>query len=140
MVALDVSRMTINRALRELTQEGLIKRVHGLGSFVAETPRHASLIELQEQAWPVPEEFHAQAYTCVFHGIGMCDEYPQVTARFRGPNRYDCVLEAGMVLCVESYIGAVGESDGVKLEQMVLITDTGTELLSAHPWDERFLD
>ena len=48
--ALDVSRMTINRALRELTQEGLIKRVHGLGSFVAETPRHASLIELQDIA------------------------------------------------------------------------------------------
>ena len=45
--ALAVSRMTINRALRELTQEGVIKRVHGLGSFVAEAPRHASLIELQ---------------------------------------------------------------------------------------------
>lgn len=99
-----------------------------------------TLTEFQELAWPVPEEFHAQAYTCVFHGIGMCDEYPQVTARFRGPNRYDCALEAGMVLCVESYIGAVGEADGVKLEQMVLITDTGTELLSTHPWDERFLD
>ncbi len=50
VAALDVSRMTINRALRELTQEGLIKRVHGLGSFVAETPRHASLIELQDIA------------------------------------------------------------------------------------------
>ena len=50
VVALNVSRMTINRALRELTQEGLIKRVHGLGSFVAETPKHASLIELQDIA------------------------------------------------------------------------------------------
>ena len=48
VAALGVSRMTINRALRELTQEGLIRRVHGLGSFVAETPRHASLIELQD--------------------------------------------------------------------------------------------
>lgn len=50
VAALDVSRMTINRALRELTHEGLIRRVHGLGSFVAETPRHASLIELQDIA------------------------------------------------------------------------------------------
>jgi len=50
VVALEVSRMTINRALRELTQQGLINRVHGLGSFVAETPRHASLIELQDIA------------------------------------------------------------------------------------------
>ncbi len=55
VAALDVSRMTINRALRELTQEGLVKRVHGLGSFVAEAPRHASLIELQDIALEIEE-------------------------------------------------------------------------------------
>ena len=55
VAALDVSRMTINRALRELTQEGLVKRVHGLGSFVAETPRHASLIELQDIALEIEQ-------------------------------------------------------------------------------------
>jgi GntR family histidine utilization transcriptional repressor len=54
--ALEVSRMTINRALSELTQEGLIKRVHGLGSFVAERPRHASLIELQDIALEVTQD------------------------------------------------------------------------------------
>jgi len=48
--ALGVSRMTIHRALRELTQDGLINRVHGLGSFVADAPRHASLIELKDIA------------------------------------------------------------------------------------------
>ena len=53
--ALDVSRMTINRALRELTQQGLINRVHGLGSFVADLPRHASLIELQDIALEVAD-------------------------------------------------------------------------------------
>jgi GntR family histidine utilization transcriptional repressor len=47
--------MTINRALRELTQQGLINRVHGLGSFVAETPRHASLIELQDIALEIEQ-------------------------------------------------------------------------------------
>lgn len=55
VAALEVSRMTINRALRELTHEGLIKRVHGLGSFVAETPRHASLIELQDIALEIEQ-------------------------------------------------------------------------------------
>ncbi len=55
--ALEVSRMTINRALRELTQEGLIKRVHGIGSFVAETPRHASLIELQDIALEIAQRW-----------------------------------------------------------------------------------
>jgi GntR family histidine utilization transcriptional repressor len=48
--ALGVSRMTIHRSLRELTHEGLINRVHGIGSFVADTPRHASLIELKDIA------------------------------------------------------------------------------------------
>jgi GntR family histidine utilization transcriptional repressor len=55
VAALEVSRMTINRALRELTQQGLINRVHGLGSFVAETPRHASLIELQDIALEIKQ-------------------------------------------------------------------------------------
>jgi len=55
VAALDVSRMTINRALRELTHEGLVRRVHGLGSFVAETPRHASLIELQDIALEIEQ-------------------------------------------------------------------------------------
>jgi len=45
-----VSRMTINRALRELTQEGLLYRVHGLGTFVSSAPRHASLIRLRDIA------------------------------------------------------------------------------------------
>jgi len=35
---------------RELTHDGLINRVHGLGSFVADAPRHASLIELKDIA------------------------------------------------------------------------------------------
>ncbi len=48
--ALKVSRMTVNRALRELTELGLVTRVHGLGSFVAEGPRHASLLELRDIA------------------------------------------------------------------------------------------
>ncbi|MDM3872433.1 histidine utilization repressor [Porticoccus sp. W117] len=53
---LGVSRMTINRALRELTQQGYLERVHGVGTFVAEPPRHASLIEIQD----IADEIRAQ--------------------------------------------------------------------------------
>ena len=38
---LGVSRMTAHRALRELTQHGLLTRVHGVGTFVAEPPQQA---------------------------------------------------------------------------------------------------
>ena len=53
---LGVSRMTTHRALRELTQHGLLTRVHGVGTFVAEPPRQASLIELRD----IAEEIAAQ--------------------------------------------------------------------------------
>ncbi|MEM7191239.1 MAG: M24 family metallopeptidase, partial [Pseudomonadota bacterium] len=99
-----------------------------------------TLNELQAEAFPVPEEFQAQAYTCVVHGVGMCDEYPRVNPRFRGPTPYDGILAEGMVLCVESYMGAVGERDGVKLEQQVLVTSDGCEMLSSYPLDQRLLD
>jgi Xaa-Pro aminopeptidase len=54
-------------------------------------------------------------------------------------NPYDCKLEAGMVMCIESYIGAVGERDGVKLEQQVLVTESGCELLITYPYEDELL-
>ena len=50
---------------------------------------------------------------------------------------YDGAFAPGMTICIESYVGAVGERDGVKLEQMMLITDTGAECLSTYPLDEK---
>lgn len=44
--AVGASRMTINRPLRELAAEGVLRRVHGLGTFVAEPARQAHLIQL----------------------------------------------------------------------------------------------
>lgn len=99
-----------------------------------------TLDEFQQRAFVQPEEFHQNAYTCVIHGVGMCDEYPRVNPIFRGANPYDGTLEAGMVICVESYVGAVGEHDGVKLEQQLLVTETGHELLSTYPLEEALLE
>ena len=99
-----------------------------------------SFREFQQQAYPVLEEFHANAYTCIFHGVGMCDEYPKVKPIFRGPCLYDGKLEAGMVICIESYMGAVGEYNGVKIEQQLLVTEDGYELLTHHPLEACLLD
>ena len=52
---------------------------------------------------------------------------------------YDGVVEPGMVLCGESYIGEEGGSQGVKLEQQVLITKTGIKVLSKLPFEEAML-
>ena len=53
--ALKVSRMTVNRALRELTQEGLVVRVQGTGTFVAEKRPMANLVELRNIADEIRE-------------------------------------------------------------------------------------
>ena len=45
-----------------------------------------------------------------------------------------------MVLCIESYVGAVGETDGVKLEEQVVVTEDGYEQLTTYPLDERLMD
>ena len=95
--------------------------------------------ELQQRAFPIAEEFQANAYPCIIHGVGMCDEYPHLHPAFRGPLPYNDTIAAGMVLCVESYIGAQNERDGVKLEQQVLVTDDGCELLTTFPYEESLL-
>ena len=99
-----------------------------------------TLLEMQRQAYPVPEECRQNAYPCIMHAVGMCDEYPQAKPLFREVNPYDCTLQAGMVVCIESYMGPLGERDGVKLEQQVLITDDGYELLTTFPYEESLLD
>jgi Xaa-Pro aminopeptidase len=52
---------------------------------------------------------------------------------------YDDVIRPGMTLCIESYIGEDGGEQGIKLEQQVLITETGPEVLSDFPFDEDLL-
>ena len=91
---------------------------------------------IQDNAFPVPEEFQNNAYPCIVHGVGMCDEYPHINPGFRGQLPYDEALQPGMVLCVESYMGAHGEVHGVKLEQQVAVTETGYDLMTTYPYEE----
>lgn len=82
-----------------------------------------------------PNEF--RHYSCLYHGVGLCDEYPCIyfPAAWEAYG-YDDVLEPGMVVCVESYVGRRSGGPGVKLEEQVLITETGHQLLSTYPIKE----
>ena len=44
-----------------------------------------------------------------------------------------------MVFCVESYIGSPASGQGVKLEDQLLITDTGIEIMNDYPSERRLL-
>jgi Xaa-Pro aminopeptidase len=52
---------------------------------------------------------------------------------------YDGVFQENMVICVESYIGAEGGAEGVKLEEQVLLTVDGPQVLSTFPFEEDLL-
>jgi Xaa-Pro dipeptidase len=93
--------------------------------------------ELSEGSFQLPSRYRANRYSVIAHGVGLCDEwpaiyYPEDAAR----SGYDGVLEQNMTICLESYVGEEGGSEGVKLEEQVLITATGAELLSTYPFEE----
>ena len=89
------------------------------------------------RSWPIPARFHHQNYGCVAHGVGLIDEWPGIAVDRDDPLLMDGVFAPGMTICVESYIGEVGGPDGIKMEQQVLITDTGHEILSQFPLEPK---
>ena len=97
-----------------------------------------SFDELRDRAWKIPERYDDQKYGSIAHGVGMIDEWPAIAYRGTGRAPQQGVVEPGMMLCVESYIGEVGGADGVKLEEQILVTATGIESLSAFPSTSSF--
>ncbi len=121
------------------------RRLYGFA--VEELEHNKSLIkpgvsyrEIAEHAWKIPDEFSPNRYSSIIHGVGLCDEAPAIKhARDFDEKGYDGVLAPGMTLCVESYIGAVGGCEGVKLEDQVLVTEDGYEQLSSYPLELEWL-
>lgn len=60
-----VSRMTVNRALRELTNEGKLYRIQGKGTYVAEKKVQSALLRIN----PIRDEILARGgkYSCQVH-------------------------------------------------------------------------
>ncbi len=56
-----VSRMTVNRALRELTAEGWLTRIQGAGSFVAEQKPQSALLEVRNIRTEIMARGHRHA-------------------------------------------------------------------------------
>ena len=95
-----------------------------------------TLGDLARRIGPPPTD--ARGYTCLLHGIGMCDEYP--TSYWAGQmGQYDGLILPGMTLCLESYYGPADAAEGVKLEEQVLVTDIGIEVLSSLPFETAWL-
>ena len=96
--------------------------------------------EFSDKAYRQPPQFITNRYLALAHGIGMCDEWPTISYPMDYEKwGYDGVLEEGMTISVESFMGAEGGHEGVKLEQQVLVTDDGYELLTQFPFEDDLL-
>ncbi len=94
-----------------------------------------SFKEFTEKSWKLPDKYYGNRYSCMVHGIGLCDEWPMIRYPTDGGQR-EGHFEKNMTITVETYIGKVGGKEGVKLEQQYLIGRNGLELMSHHPLED----
>ena len=89
----------------------------------------------------LPKKYEELRYSCKMHGVGLCDEWPLVQYPIDYvEGAFDAILEPGMVLCVEAYIGEEGGFEGIKLEDQVLITETGHQNLTNFPFEKDLMN
>ncbi|MEJ8845128.1 histidine utilization repressor [Variovorax rhizosphaerae] len=60
-----ISRMTVNRALRELVEQGRVTRVAGVGSFVAEQKPQSTLLQIANIASEIRARGHDYGYQLI---------------------------------------------------------------------------
>lgn len=93
----------------------------------------ATFRDLSHKAW-FPDREHYRHYSCLFHGVGQCDEQPCIYFPHAWDQYgYDGVVEPGMCFTVESFIGPRAGGEGIKLEDQYVVTESGPELMSTFP-------
>lgn len=94
--------------------------------------------ELTAGCHVLPDAFQDLKYSCLMHGVGLCDEWPLVAYPDKAvPGAFDHPILPGMTLCVEALISPKGGDFSIKLEDQVLITEDGFENLTQYPFDPR---
>ncbi len=99
----------------------------------------ARYADVTAQSHRLPDEFRSRRYSVLAHGVGMADECPAI----RYPEDSDetdpqGTVEPGMVFAVEAFVGSEHGGEGVKNEEMILVTETGNERLTHFPLDPAF--
>ena len=119
----------------------MVRALDALGTRVVDGKsvlEHARAIKSAEEirAFRLPDAYLANRYADLVHGCGLGVEYPFVLyPEDADDGMYDGRFEANVIVCVESYVGALDGPEGVKLEEPVLITESGPEVLTALPLD-----
>ena len=99
-----------------------------------------SFKELSFGGHQLDAQYDRLKYGSKMHGVGLCDEWPAIPYADRWKDgAFDYCLEPGMVLCVEVLVSPDGGDFSIKLEDQVLITDSGYENLTKYPFDARLM-
>ncbi|MCB1437103.1 MAG: aminopeptidase P family protein [Rhodobiaceae bacterium] len=95
-------------------------------------------VDAVAEVWPKAEEFgyanEEEAFLLQFgHGIGLSLwERPIISRRYSGQNT---VLKEGMVFAVECWKGAADGSGAARIEEEVVVTKDGCEIITNFPSD-----
>jgi Xaa-Pro dipeptidase len=99
-----------------------------------------SFYDLTHKGHTLDPEFQRLKYGSKYHGVGLCDEWPMIAYPDTWkPGGFDYHLEPGMVLCVEALVSPDGGDFSIKLEDQVLVTESGFENLTTYPFDPRLM-
>jgi GntR family transcriptional regulator, histidine utilization repressor len=93
---LRVSRMTANRALRELTADGVLRRVQGIGTFVAAAKPQSELLEIRNIAQEIAGRGHQ--HSAIVHLLRR-ERADEATARVLGLSKNGAVFHSIIVHC-----------------------------------------
>jgi Xaa-Pro aminopeptidase len=100
--------------------------------------RPGATVEQVSSVWPAADEFgyadEQEAFLLQYgHGIGLSLwERPILSRRFHGQNT---VLKEGMVFAVETWKGAADGSGAARIEEEVVVTKNGCEIITNFPSD-----
>jgi Xaa-Pro aminopeptidase len=102
----------------------------------------AGFREIAERAPAYPPKYRASRYVVLAHGAGMSDEWPAIDfpdTSWSGFGNEPDVLQPGMVMCVEALVAEARGGESVKLEEQLIVTEQGPEVVSRAPYDWRFV-
>lgn len=98
-----------------------------------------AFLDYSDKCFQLPDIYVENRYADVAHGCGLAVEYPLIWYKEDHEwGAYDGMFEENMIVCLESYVGAKGGHEGVKLEQPVWITADGPVLLSDYPLEDAY--
>lgn len=137
-----ISRMTVNRALRELQSEGLVDRVQGVGTFAAQLGRVSSTLtirDIHEEIEARGHRHHAEVRLCceerATSGLALQLGLPEGSPVFHSLLVH---FDNGVALqCEDRYVNPRHAPDYLRVN-FALTTPTQHLLAVAPTWEAQF--